>query len=185
MSRFISNGGIWDKASLVYHSGNKEPAMIKVTKFEDGMLMLHDGHHRAVASILAGRDYLVPDEYVLQEMTYAHYRVMNLDAGWITPHDPLTQVRFADWSRFREMVKLLQKNNGRLSAEDYIKANLWQYCHVRTMKGVNELAESIMRNETELAYMERTPQFRNVIEPKCHHGNPEALCGQCAAEDGF
>jgi len=66
MINFILSGGHWTEESLRAHSGKDRADLIYISQFEDGMLGIHDGHHRVTASFLAGRNSLREDEYVLK-----------------------------------------------------------------------------------------------------------------------
>jgi hypothetical protein len=79
------------------YTGNK----IRLAIFEDEKIYVRDGHHRCCAAHLIKQE-LDPRDYVLERWDYRDWTKPNFDKGWITPFDPRTEVRFEDYTHFRE-----------------------------------------------------------------------------------
>lgn len=94
MQAHVEAGGSWRLAR----------PLIKVARFEDGALYLHDGHHRCVATWRAGRHTLLEDEFVVEDWTYADWTAVNVAGKWVTPFDPRIEVRATDLTRFRQRL---------------------------------------------------------------------------------
>ena len=108
MSKHVEKGGYWDIESLEKYSKEnkiKVAPLIQITQFEDGKQFIHDGHHRIVATVLSGRDYLLPDEFCVTEWRYKDYDVLAAENGWFTPFDPRTHVRLGDFLPYKKMAK--------------------------------------------------------------------------------
>lgn len=85
--------------------GMKSP--IKLTRTEDGLIYVHDGHHRLYACYLCGIKELMNCEFIIKDMTYDDYNIINIKNGWLTPFNLKTEVRKADFFEFKD--KLSQK----------------------------------------------------------------------------
>jgi len=108
MVEFVKDGGFFTINCLSKHqSRGKVSPLIEVTSFEDGRLFLHDGHHRAAAIVLGGREFLDSTEYRIRYFTYDAYIHPNLSAEWYTPFDPRCEARLADMSEYKNMVHSL------------------------------------------------------------------------------
>ena len=105
---FVKEGGIFNQKSIEQHDGVSNK-LIQLVQFPD-MIMIHDGHHR-IGSIWKSkvRDFLYPDEYELMTFGYDDYIHPNLDTGWLTPFDPRSEVRKADFFMFKD-IALMQKD---------------------------------------------------------------------------
>ena len=120
MADFVRNNGFWTLKHLENYAEKynlRQPSLIALTRFPDGMLMIHDGHHRVFSTFVGSRHYLREDEYTIKDMLYQDYRIANPKAGWITPFDPLTEVRVSDLQPYRTIIDNLYK--GQLN--DWIK----------------------------------------------------------------
>lgn len=137
MTEFVRNGGFWTLDALTHHGGRVE--MIYLSKFPDGTIMIHDGHHRVMATCLAGRTYLRDDEYIIREWTYEAYLNINWLTGYFTPHDPRTEVRLPDFLEFKEHVRRLLGNEGEAAAARYIHDSKHLFCKAREIRTVAEL----------------------------------------------
>ena len=110
--------------ALVEHVrvGGRYDEPVKVTRFEDGRLMLRDGLHRSTAVMLARPSGGLEDgELVIEDMTYAMFLEPALRAGLYAPFDPRTEVRVADFRAYREQVERLLGEGG--DALGFIAAN--------------------------------------------------------------
>lgn len=97
-------GAVFDKKRLRSRDGST--ALVAVTKFEDGRLMICDGLHRVTAIMVARpTSALLPEEYLIYEMPYDKFLEINFEVGFVTPFDPRFEVRVADWHDFRREVQ--------------------------------------------------------------------------------
>ena len=138
MTLFVKNGGLWNEDSLKSHAesnSKKNGPIISISKFEDGKLYVHDGHHRVCATLLAGREHLYESEYKLSEWKYYDYLELNISNNWFTPFDPRTHFRLNDFSNFKKIVKDLNPNE----IESFIKNNFEMYAKERKFSSFKEL----------------------------------------------
>jgi hypothetical protein len=112
MMDFVAAGGLWSEDALRQYAarhGRRPGRLIQLSLFpgeasSPGPLVVHDGHHRLVATHLAGRAFLEPAEYQVTAWTYADYLAINFTAGWVTPFDPRSHVRTADFESWKQRV---------------------------------------------------------------------------------
>lgn len=107
MAEYVKNGGTWDKEALQEYADRenvKVSPLINISRFEDGVMYIHDGHHRTLATLLAGRLLLYPTEFKITHWMYEQYLEINFEVGWVTPFDPRTQCRKADLQKFKRYV---------------------------------------------------------------------------------
>lgn len=139
MMQHIINNGRWTKDALTSWGGTHNN-LISIVQFSDGVKGIHDGHHRCVATLLGGRNYLYPSEYELCHRSYADYMCVNLDAGWITPFDPRTEVRLGNFLEFKDFVyELLEKDVD--AAMEYIVISKYLYACARDIQMLSELVK--------------------------------------------
>ena len=121
MILFVQSGGFFTKNCLEKHSNkdNRISPVIEITSFEDGKLFIHDGHHRATAIVLGGREFLDTTEYRIRNYSYNDYINANLSADWITPFNPLTEVRLADTSEYKHVIRNVDNDKILKSIVDY------------------------------------------------------------------
>lgn len=150
MVAFVRAGGRWTTDG----SGPRPPGLsaapakpntpakpdlpITINRFEDGRLLLHDGHHRATATLLAGRRRLAAGEFVLWHFPYRDYREANLANGWVTPFDPPTECRLADFFAFRDEALAAARVDA-AAALALIHSGRHRYARRRSRHGVREL----------------------------------------------
>jgi hypothetical protein len=141
MIEFVAGGGLWTEAALRAHAAlyrQPPPSPIRLSQFPDS-LVVHDGHHRLVATHLAGRAFLNPPEYRVTRWTYEQYLEVNFACGWVTPFDPRTHVRiadFADWKR--RVLEVAQSDPAR--ALELIRSEPGAYRQPRRYAAVAALA---------------------------------------------
>lgn len=150
MVKFVAGGGFFTKIALEQYSGyNKtrdnfsKTRLISITKFEDGGLFIHDGHHRIGAILMAGRDFLRKDEYTVNEMQYAQYDEINPSVGFVTPFVPTEEIRLSNFSEFKDIaIELFEKDESN-KAVFFIRNNRHSYCRPREMVYVKDLIKGI------------------------------------------
>ena len=143
MIEFVRGGGFWTVEALTAYAEKKQCRvcpLIELSKFPDGRFMVHDGHHRVVATYLGGRGYLRIDEYRIKEWKYEDYMSINFDLNYITPFDPRKESRLADISAFKRQVAEIIVQQGSEAAVAFIHANKRRYCQPRLVSGVSCLA---------------------------------------------
>jgi hypothetical protein len=113
MMDFVADGGVWNEAALRAHAarhGRGRVSLIQLSEFSAApgaagpLLVVHDGHHRLVATHLAGRPFLYAEEYRVTRWTFEQYLEINFACGWVTPYDPRTHVRRADFIAWKQKV---------------------------------------------------------------------------------
>jgi hypothetical protein len=120
----------------------EDEPLVCVSVFEDGLEMIHDGHHRAVSCILGGRDHLRDSEYFRLPIAYRKYTDIDLHDGWLTPFDPRSELRVADLSGFKERALRLAEEDEAAAAR-YILENPLLYKLPRHLFGIADLAEVV------------------------------------------
>lgn len=112
---------------------------IDLSRFEDGQIYVHNGHHRVVACLMGERLELEDDEYKITDWKYAKYLEVNFDAHFVTPFDPLTEVRKADFKGFWEAVAYVQIHQGEDEARMFIHRHRYLYCQPRNVWRVRDV----------------------------------------------
>jgi len=114
MVNFVKSGGIFTKDNLSIFPKKKIEKtskllkiddLIKIVRFEDGALFVHDGLHRATAIHIAGRKFLDPREFTIENWQYSWYMEINVEEKWFTPFDPRKEVRVKDIFVFKDTVE--------------------------------------------------------------------------------
>jgi len=143
MIEFVKNGGFWTVSALQEYAdvyGVRVCPLIEINQFPDGRLMVHDGHHRVVSTRLGGRHFIRGDEYLFKSYTYENYRGINHPGRWVTPFDPKTEIRVADFGEFKKKAFELFAID-KDEAIRYILDNGSVYKRPRTISGVDCLAD--------------------------------------------
>lgn len=143
MVDYVFGGGRWTKEALqayALRNGLRAGPQILITLLPDGVKMIHDGHHRCLATLLAGRKYLDENEYATLVLTYEQYKEINFKVPYITPFDPMTEVRVPDWSPFKVKALALAINSEDM-ARQYILAHRELYVRSRTISRLSEMAQ--------------------------------------------
>ncbi len=82
---------------------------IVLTRTEDGVLYIHDGHHRLFGLWKSGVRALDESYFKIKDYTYMQLMDINLEVGWVTPIDFRTHCRRPDLSEYKEYVLSLDK----------------------------------------------------------------------------
>jgi hypothetical protein len=147
MMDFVADGGRWTEPALDEYADTynlPKPSLIQLSEFnaEAGMaavLLVHDGHHRLVATHLAGRAFLYPEEYRVTRWAFQAYQSINFSCGWVTPFDPRTHVRIADFAAWKQQIlEMALEDPAR--AERMIREQPGAYCEPRRYSDIAALA---------------------------------------------
>ena len=154
MISFVKKGGFWTQEYLEQYSKEQNLSrvspIISISRFEDGWDFLHDGHHRCVATWLAGRDYLRSDEFVLTNWVYEDYLEIAPHNNWYTPFHPKTHVRTADFAEFKAKAKERFAKDPH-AAVDWVYEHFDEFRTERLIETVPELA-SLIKQKMLLAH---------------------------------
>ena len=144
MIAHVKSGGKWDKKTLLAYS-DKHSHSITLNVFDEYAIMIHDGHHRCLATLLAGREFLFSTEYKLQSYSYDDYQRVNPQNHWVTPLDPRIEVRRPDILGFKNsMMNLFSMGYGD-DALLQIKNNKSLYAKPREqIRTLSQLRDSCM-----------------------------------------
>lgn len=143
MIEFVRAGNFWTKENLSLFAAinnQRPPATIEIAEFPD-QLMVHDGHHRCIATLLGGRNYLREDEFHIKQWQYSNYQNPNLKTNWFTPFDPKLEVRKADFKQFKDKIWDISKENGEV--QNFILANKVMYATTRIFFSLEDLAKNM------------------------------------------
>lgn len=155
MVAFVKKSGFWTQECLKLFSQNKKltrvSPLIAISRFEDGLDFLHDGHHRCVATWLAGREYLAPEEFQITFWKYDDYLDISPQNNWYTPFNPKTHVRTADFAKFKAEAKERFQEDQK-SAVDWLYEHLDDFRTIRTVNNVPELAATINKQKRSVSY---------------------------------
>jgi hypothetical protein len=163
MISHVMNGGRWaveDLRRFNALSGRRDERVVYVSRFPDGLEMIHDGHHRATATYMAGRRTLDDDEYEVVDWRYEEYTTVNWTKGFVTPLEPRTEVRRYDFYPWKVEVMRLAEID-RAAAMRKIDSERHLYCRPRVIKTIAELAWSFAHSEAnhEIATADALPDW--------------------------
>lgn len=127
MVEHVFNGGDWTREALDKYAqeNNCRPApLIQISEFPDGVQMIQDGHHRTISTIIAGKQFLKDEEVEVTSWTYEAYTQIDFtDWKWVTPFDPRTHNRVADFMEFKVTALKMAETDGHEKATEYIMMN--------------------------------------------------------------
>lgn len=103
----------------------------------DGVLYVHDGHHRLVAYLLDPNLEIGDAEYVVQRYALEDYTRWN-PPRWLTPFDPRVEVRVPDFYAFKEEAQLRMD-------EVWVQSNRHLYVQPRQVHSMADLAQKMSR----------------------------------------
>lgn len=144
MIRFVKAGGRFTAdarlaQSLLTESVRGTPPSVHIALMEDGQMVLHDGHHRAVACFLSGRFHFESSEYEIVKYTYADYAELHPEKGWFTPFDVLKEVRIPDFSLYKEVAREVYDSEGLEGLRRLVNEYKHYYLEPRRIFTVQEL----------------------------------------------
>lgn len=148
MVEFVRNGGIWNLDNLKSYAtsnGLRAAPLMEISLFPDGKKMIHDGHHRAIATYLAGREFFYDEEFVTLQWNYSDYSDINFSKRWVTPFDPRTHLRDAEIFTFKNKALEIYQTSGEDAALEFIKSH--KYVKPRDIDYLPELARKFKNRE--------------------------------------
>jgi hypothetical protein len=107
MTEHVKNGGVFTIDNVPdFHPDDSVFPLIRISRFSDGSLYLHDGHHRAASIWIGGRDWLMPEEYEIQDWdSIKKYDEINFASNWVTPLDLINEVRLPDTRIYKRLIQ--------------------------------------------------------------------------------
>lgn len=149
MITFVRGGGFFSlevvqKWSSEHSYPDKE--LIYISRFPDGVPFIHNGHHRCVAILVAGRDHIHESEYVEKNWNYEDYNRVDLDTyRYVTPFDVKAEVRIPDLAAWKKAVFDLAATD-REAALKFITEQRSQYVLPRAFGSVRKLSVDFQKN---------------------------------------
>lgn len=143
MKKFVAHGGIWktevfkEEAYTKHGKDGIWSPLIAITRFEDGTLLIQNGHHRCRAT-LEVRAFLYPEEYLISERILGGYQEVNFERTFVTPFDPVTEIRLHDFRVYKQTVMNLAATD-REAALEYVRTHPHEYKKPRTIYRVKDL----------------------------------------------
>ncbi len=147
MVEFVKAGGKFTfDARLAQHllaDPNRQslPPPIHIAVMSDDRLVLHDGHHRAVAMFLGGRMHIEESEYEYGHYSYEDYATPHPEKGWFTPFNIGVEVRKPDFSWFKSNAQKIYERNGLPMLLEFIATDYESYLEPRQIWTVEQLAQ--------------------------------------------
>src|SRR5688572_26276502 len=147
MIKFVKQGGVFDEATLgsyaVRHSLNRIAPLMEIARFEDGIMAVHNGHHRALAIYLGrNKKVLYPKEFFIREWKYTDYTDIVLPY-WVTPFDVLKEFRVPELSEWKKKVREFYVLHGEEHTKRFILENRNEYVLNRTFYTVGDMSSRI------------------------------------------
>ena len=162
MIQLIKEGGRFDTESLIEYHRSQPYAnlphdkavggLIEISAFPDGAFYLHNGHHRAVAIHLAGREFLYDDEFYVKQWEYRDYDSIvfhNPDGSWrgyVTPLDIRVEARKKDIGHFKDKVRKIYCKLGEQFAIRHIQNSKGLYTTAKRYYTVPQFSDATIKN---------------------------------------
>lgn len=141
MRKYALAGGAFTKNAIQSHEGGNGDQLIQISSTGDTMYVL-DGHHRIVAKLLAGQSHLFECEYEITDRKLSDFNSLNLDSGWLTPFNPVFEVRLNYTQKYKNTV------TGMIDAKEHpwdiiawIVGNEHMYKAPRSIKSFHEFVD--------------------------------------------
>ena len=148
MIEFVESGGIFTLDRIQeFHPEDTVFPLVHISRFPDGGMYLHDGHHRGVSIWLGGRDFLRPEEYTIRDWdSYDAYAYPNLSAKWYTPVSLDTEVRLPDTKNLKRFItEAIERKADPDEIIETIQTLRHMYATARKHSNVIEMAEEVAR----------------------------------------
>lgn len=147
MIKFLKSGGLFDEDTLgsyaIRHGLARVSPLIEIARFEDGILAIHNGHHRVVSAFLARQNRKIyTDEFFIRDWHHSDYKDIVLP-NWVTPFNVLEEVRVEDLAEWKKKVREFYINHGEESTKDFIIKNHNEYCMDRTFYTVGDMVSRL------------------------------------------
>jgi hypothetical protein len=128
MVEFVQRGGYFSPQAIKEFCEPKGiycSPKIFLSRFPDGQIYFHDGHHRSYAIWLGGRDYLDESEYSIKDFRYEDYLEVNLSVGFVTPFDPRKEVRLCNFLEYKSSInEIIRGMKSENVDEDHLKTTI-------------------------------------------------------------
>ena len=150
MIDFVKLGGFFTREVLDAFANDKnlKPSpLIQLSKFEDGEIFLHDGHHRCASIWCGGRSNLNEAEYHVTNWKYSDYLDIvftdekNEWMGWVTPFNIKEEMRLPDFKKFKDQVFDIYWQQSPQHAKHFVLTNKHLYAKKRELHYLPELSE--------------------------------------------
>lgn len=162
MVKHVEKGGYYTFDVLKNWVENNKPnfsrstPLIQISRFPDGLLYIHDGHHRVLSMMLAGRKYISKEEYNLKDWEYEEYLEVNFSNNWLTPFDPRVEVRFSEFFNFKNRVWGIYNNQSPQHAYHLIKTKSELYKTKREVYHIRDILNEIQHNSSSIWHRNNT-----------------------------
>lgn len=135
MINFVRTGGQFDEETLgsyaIRHSISRAAPKIEIAKFEDNVMAIHNGHHRAMSIFFGRREkVLYTSEFFIREWKYKDYADIVLP-NWVTPFDVISELRLSELHYWKDKVRKFYIQHGEAATLQFIRENKNQYATVR------------------------------------------------------
>ena len=145
MIEFVRAGGVYTQKTLLQHR-NPDCTPIILNVFPDKFILARDGNHRITSILLAGRNHLIKEEYVIEKWDYDSAQKITFYRNpsrprWVTPFEPKTQVRIEELKPYKTKIQEVLTSQGESKTRAFIRENPNLYCRPRTIHSPNELAK--------------------------------------------
>jgi hypothetical protein len=147
MTRFLRTGGTFNEETLgsyaILHGSDRVSPLIEIARFEDGVMAVHNGHHRVISAFLARHNKRIySDEFFIREWKYQDYDDIVLPY-WVTPFKVTEEVRFADLAPWKLIIKQFYREHGESRTIEFIRDNKHQYSVKRFFFTVGDMVSRL------------------------------------------
>lgn len=147
MIRYLQSGGLFDNESLgsyaIRYGLEKVSPLIEIARFPDGILAVHNGHHRVVSAFLSRQNRKIySDEFFIREWKYSDYTDIVLPY-WVTPFDIMKELRVPDLSPWKKQVREHYISHGDELTRQFILDNKKSYVVNRFFYTVGDMVSRL------------------------------------------
>jgi len=147
MIRYLQTGGLFDDETLgsyaIRHGLDRVSPLIEIARFPDGILAIHNGHHRVVSAFLARQNRKVySDEFFIRDWKYSDYTDIVLPY-WVTPFDVMQELRIPDLSTWKRNVREQYVLHGEEATKVFIRENKGSYAVDRFFHTVGDMVSRL------------------------------------------
>jgi hypothetical protein len=154
MFEFIDGGGRFNEESLRQHNPHRT-SLIAIARVpvewtgprlysEGGYYhFIRDGLHRCCIAHLC-RGELFEDEYIVEDHNLDDFKGINLECGWVTPFDPIREVRLPDFHTYKQRVLAMIAGHAAPNLiTDFINECHDQYATQRRVASLEDIAHDL------------------------------------------